>query len=123
MKMSNSSKNDENCSLKISVEDLLKDMPSEDVISNNYELLKSLADPTRLKIVYLLKERELCVCEILAALNKSQSTVSHHLNILKKEGILSQRKEGVWIYYKLSNKNIVLYLSKIFEIMEVNYGK
>lgn len=112
--MSNSNKNDENCSLRISVGDLLKDVPSDEVILNNYEILKSLADPTRLKIVYLLKERELCVCEILAALNKSQSTVSHHLNILKKEGILSQRKKGVWIYYKLSNNEIITHLSEIF---------
>ena len=76
--------------------------------------MKALADPTRLKIVYLLSQtKELCVCEILDALDKSQSTVSHHLSILKKANILDWEKKGLWVYYSLSNPNLIENLNLI----------
>ena len=90
--------------------------PNQDItLEDNAAVLKSLADPTRLKIIYLLKNGELCVCQILEAIDKTQSTISHHLNIMKKEGVLSARKEGKWIYYKLANENIIDSLEEIFE--------
>jgi DNA-binding transcriptional ArsR family regulator len=70
------------------------------------DIIKALGDPTRLKIIYLLKHGELCVCEIMTALDKPQPTVSHHLNLLKNADILKWRKEGVWIHYKLSNPKL-----------------
>ena len=87
----------------------------DETLEDNAAVLKSLADPTRLKIIYLLKNGELCVCQILEAIDKTQSTISHHLNIMKKEGVLSARKEGKWIYYKLANENIIDSLEEIFE--------
>lgn len=93
-------------------------IPSNKELNKNYEILKSLADPTRLKILYLLKEGELCACKIIESIDKSQSTVSHHLNILRKEGILEGRKEGTWIHYKLSDEKIIEYINKIFELIE-----
>jgi len=89
------------------LEKILSEMPGEDEIQKNADTIKALADPTRLKIVYLLKNGELCVCEIMAALEKPQPTVSHHLNILKNEGLLKWRKEGVWIHYRLSKMKIL----------------
>ena len=86
---------------------ILSEMPSEDEIQKNADTIKALADPTRIKIIYLLKNGELCVCEIMAALDKPQPTVSHHLNILKNAGLLKWRKEGVWIHYRLSNTKIL----------------
>ena len=81
----------------------------------NADIIKALGDPTRLKIVYLLEHGELCVCEIMTALDKPQPTVSHHLNLLKNAGLLKWRKEGVWIHYKLSNPKLPESIEKIIE--------
>jgi len=89
------------------LEKILSEMPSEEDIQKNADTIKALADPTRLKIIYLLKHGELCVCEIMTALDKPQPTISHHLNLLKNAGLLKWRKEGVWIHYRLSNSNVV----------------
>ncbi|WP_407375290.1 ArsR/SmtB family transcription factor [Methanobrevibacter sp.] len=104
---------DECCEITYSVEDLIKTLPSDETLENHAAILKSLADPTRLKIIYLLKNGELCVCQILEVIDKSQSTVSHHLNMMKKEGVLSARKQGKWIYYKLANEEIIQSLEKL----------
>ncbi len=89
------------------LEKILSEMPGEDQIQKNAYIIKSIGDPTRLKIIYLLEPGELCVCEIMAALNKPQPTVSHHMNILKNAGLLNWRKEGVWTHYKLANQKIL----------------
>ena len=90
------------------LEKILSEMPSEEEMQKNADIIKALADPTRLKIVYLLsKSNELCVCEIMAALDKPQPTVSHHLNLLKNAGLLKWRKEGVWTHYRLSKMKIL----------------
>ncbi|MDW7674414.1 MAG: metalloregulator ArsR/SmtB family transcription factor [Bacillota bacterium] len=66
------------------------------------EQFKALSDETRLKILSLLTEQDLCVCEIIDALNMTQSAVSHHLKILKNAGFVEDRREGKWIFYQLT---------------------
>ena len=66
------------------------------------DLFKALADETRVRIVALLSEKELCVCQIEAALVLSQVKVSRHLTILKYAGLVKGRKEGTWVYYSLA---------------------
>lgn len=66
------------------------------------EFYKALGDETRLMIVDMLSEQEMCVCEIIERLGLSQPAVSHHLKILKHAGILRDTKEGKWIYYSLN---------------------
>ena len=66
------------------------------------DLFKALSDETRLRIVLLLSEKELCVCQIEAALVLSQVKVSRHLTILKYAGLVRCRKEGTWVYYSLA---------------------
>ena len=104
-----------NCNQIENLEKILSEMPDEDEIQKNADIIKALGDPTRLKIIYLLEHGELCVCEIMTALEKPQPTVSHHLNLLKNAGILKWRKEGVWIYYKLSNPKLPESLKKLIE--------
>jgi ArsR family transcriptional regulator len=65
------------------------------------QIFKALGDETRLEIVRMLLGRELCVCDILAAFAVSQSTISHHLKILKQAGLLIDRRDGKWIYYSI----------------------
>ncbi|HEX2988929.1 MAG TPA: metalloregulator ArsR/SmtB family transcription factor [Chloroflexota bacterium] len=73
--------------------------------------LQALADPSRLKIVHMLHEREQCVCHLTEALDLKQSTISHHLSVLKKAGLVVDRrdkKDARWSYYSLSPKAVVL---------------
>jgi DNA-binding transcriptional ArsR family regulator len=98
------------------LEKILSEMPGEDEIQRSADIIKALGDPTRLKIIYLLEHGELCVCEIMTALDKPQPTVSHHMNILKNVGLLKSRKEGVWIHYRLSKVEIPKNLKELLKI-------
>jgi ArsR family transcriptional regulator, arsenate/arsenite/antimonite-responsive transcriptional repressor len=69
---------------------------------------KALADPTRLRVLALLRERELCVCEICDALEISQSTLSTHLAILRDASAVRTRKEEQWIYYSVEPARTIL---------------
>jgi DNA-binding transcriptional ArsR family regulator len=71
------------------------------------EIFKAMAIPTRLAILKLLKEGELCVCEITSALAKPQSSTSHHLSILKSAGLIRERKEGKWSHYRISDGAVI----------------
>ena len=65
---------------------------------------KALADQTRLRVIAALRQRELCVCELCDALEATQSTLSTHLTLLRGAGITRTRKQGKWIYYRLSEE-------------------
>ena len=69
------------------------------------ELFKALADPTRLRIIKLLENGELCVCQLTAALRMGQSRISRHLSILKQAGLIEDRRAGKWVHYRLCCKD------------------
>ena len=71
-------------------------------MKNTARLFKSLSDETRLRILALLAHGELCVCDLMAILDLPQSTVSRHLAYLRNSGLVLDRREGVWMYYRLS---------------------
>jgi len=80
---------------------------TESIRKENLELeariFHALSDPLRIKIVKLLAmKRRLCACEIQAALSESQPSTSYHIGLLRKAGIVTAEKRGVWAYYKLS---------------------
>lgn len=79
-------------------------LPSDESIRRQSEILKALSDPVRAKIVYGLKDGDMCVCELMRGLGMSQTMVSHHLKILKYAGIISDKKIGKWVYYSLVDK-------------------
>ena len=62
---------------------------------------KAFADPTRLRILSALRERELCVCELCDSLAVTQSTLSTHLQVIRDAGLVSSRKQGKWMYYAI----------------------
>ncbi len=66
------------------------------------ELFKALSDPTRLRIMVLLAEKELCVCQLEDALNLSQVKVSRHLNVLRHARMVESRRDGLWVQYSQS---------------------
>jgi ArsR family transcriptional regulator, arsenate/arsenite/antimonite-responsive transcriptional repressor len=67
------------------------------------KVMKALSDPNRVKIVKMLQFRSLCVCELQAALQIAQPTVSNHLKILEEAGLVTYRKSGLWVNYSLTN--------------------
>ncbi|SNR98788.1 transcriptional regulator, ArsR family [Anaerovirgula multivorans] len=82
-------------------------------------LLKSLSHPTRLEILDLLRDKnELCVCDIYENLDLEQSNVSQHLKVLKDQGILISRKEGLMVFYKVSYLEIYDILEKVKLILQ-----
>lgn len=74
----------------------------EDLVS----VFKALSDETRLRIVKLLEQGELCVCDIVAALDMQQSKVSFHLGILKEAGFILDRKQGRWTHYRIHDSDV-----------------
>ena len=78
-----------------------KNISKEDA-QRKSKFFKALADETRLKMLGLLAAREMCVCEVMVALDLTQPTTSHHLGILESAGLLKGRKEGKWVFYSLS---------------------
>ena len=73
------------------------------LISN---VFKALAHPTRLQIIKLLKDGELCVCDILPNLDSEQSNTSQHLTVLKNQGIVESKKDGAKVIYAIRNKEV-----------------
>ena len=67
------------------------------------KVMKALSDTNRVKLLKMLQEREMCVCEIQAALTIAQPTVSKHLKILEDAGLVDRQKDGLWVNYSLSN--------------------
>lgn len=66
---------------------------------------KSLADDTRLKIILLIyQESELCVCELTEALAFSQPKISRHIALMRRDGLIEDRREGKWVFYRLSGQ-------------------
>jgi len=77
----------------------------EDVKRRSY-ILRALADPIRIKILHLLKNRPMCTCEIMVALNLTEPNASHHLNLLERNGIAQSERIGKWVFYKLQQSTI-----------------
>ncbi len=69
------------------------------------QMFKSLSDPTRIRIIWLLQTGgELCVCDLMEVLDLPQSTVSRHLAYLRNAGLVSDQRKGVWMYYRLPDE-------------------
>lgn len=69
-------------------------------------IFKALSDETRLRIIKLLEEGELCVCDLTAALDMAQPNVSFHLGALREAGLIKDRKQGKWIHYRLNETDL-----------------
>ena len=72
-------------------------MPMKDIV----KIFKALADPTRLRIMLLLRKRELCVCELMFILGMEQSRVSRHMRVLREAGLAEDIRDGRWIIYRV----------------------
>ena len=91
-------------------EELLKivdeTMPDETELDSLAELFKVFGDPTRIRILFVLFETEVCVCDLARALNMTQSAVSHQLRILKQSRLVKNRREGKSMFYSLADDHV-----------------
>jgi ArsR family transcriptional regulator, lead/cadmium/zinc/bismuth-responsive transcriptional repressor len=101
---------DDTCQIKYVnqelVTTLLKSQHDNKIVSGLAEIFGVLADPTRLKICMFLSESELCVCDLAAMLNISESAVSHQLRLLRSLRIVKYRREGKMAFYTLDDSHI-----------------
>ena len=86
-------------------------LPGEDDLYDLAELFKVFGDSTRIKILYVLFESELCVCDIAQLLGMTQSAVSHQLRILKNNNLVKFRREGKTVFYSLDDDHVSSILS------------
>ena len=69
-------------------------------------IFKAISEETRLRILKLLQSGELCVCDLVAVLKTSQPKISFHMNVLKEAGLITDRKQGRWIHYRLDESDM-----------------
>ncbi len=86
-------------------------MPAEEETARVAALFKAISEPCRLKILFALRQGELCVLHIVEAAGGTQSAVSHQLRLLKANGIVRSRREGQNIIYSLADEHVVAVLS------------
>ena len=94
------------------VEKVLKNKPDDNLLNELSVIFKTIADPTRIKILWCLDNNEMCVCDIANAVVISKSLVSHQLAVLRNKEIVKSRKAGKEVYYTLDDEHI----SKLYEI-------
>ena len=108
--------NEFTCDCNIIHEDIvkqtLKNMPKQELFTQLAEFFKIIGDPTRTKILFVLDQNEMCVCDIANVLNMTKSSISHQLATLRKSGIVKSRREGKEVYYTLDDEHI----KQVFEI-------
>ena len=108
--MARENENAECCMEECVHEDLLKivneTMPEETELYDLAELFKVFGDSTRIRILFVLFEAEVCVCDLAQALNMTQSAISHQLRILKQNKLVNSRREGKSIFYSLADGHV-----------------
>ena len=103
-------------------EDLLKlvreKLPSEASLMDLAELFKVFGDSTRIRILFVLFEAEVCVCDLAEALSMTQSAISHQLSILKRNKLVKSRREGKSMFYSLADDHVRTIVSQGMEHIE-----
>jgi len=87
---------------------------NEKMVEHAAEVLKAIAHPIRLQIVELLQAEEMCVGDIADALGGKQAMTSQQLNMMKAKGVLSCRRDGARVYYRIENRNVIKLLHCIY---------
>jgi DNA-binding transcriptional ArsR family regulator len=95
------------CINEKSVQEVKSKMLEDELLFEVSDSFKVFGDSTRLKILYALSKRELCVCDLAAVLNMSQSAISHQLRVLRSKNLVKFKKVGKMAYYSLADEHIV----------------
>ena len=97
------------------VEKVEKVMPDEQQLLDLSEFFKVFGDSTRIKILYVLSQSEMCVCDIASLLQMGQSAISHQLRVLKNSKLVKFRREGKTVYYSLADDHVIHILAQGME--------
>ncbi|MDI6725097.1 MAG: metalloregulator ArsR/SmtB family transcription factor [Methanobacterium sp.] len=105
---------DDACEIEEPDEEAVKEIKSkmleDDVILKTTDGFKTISDPTRLKILYALSIKDLCVCDLASLLDMSQSAISHQLRVLRDKNMVSFKKEGKMARYYLSDAHVLNFI-------------
>lgn len=112
--------NEDMCCIRKQAEKQFPIIAINEKLESTANFFKGFADETRLKIVSLLWLEDLCMCEIVDALNGASSTISHHLKIMEKGGIIQSRKEGKFTIYRLNKEKLESILPSLNQNIESN---
>ena len=88
------------------VDKVERTMPEDEILYDLAELFKIFGDSTRIKILYVLFESEMCVCDIAKLLGMTQSSISHQLRALKQSKLVKYRREGKTVFYSLADGHV-----------------
>jgi len=97
------------------VDKVEKAMPQEQELLDLAEFFKVFGDSTRIKILYVLSQSEMCVCDIATLLQMGQSAISHQLRVLKQMRLVNFRRDGKTVFYSLSDSHIQTILAQGME--------
>ena len=95
---------------------------NKEILEHAAEVLKALAHPIRLQIVELLQAGEMCVGDIVKALGGKQAITSQQLNMMKAKGVLSCRRDGARVYYRIENRSVIKLLDCIYDHCKYKKG-
>ena len=96
---------------------------SDELLDLKANVLKALGQPTRLKILELLRNGERCVCEIFPAIKEEQSNVSRHLALMKAAGILASRKQGQMVHYRVRDPQVFKLLDSANALLKTHINE
>ncbi len=97
---------------------LAESMPPAEELADMAELFKTFGDSTRIRILYILSQYEMCVCDIAALLNMTQPAVSYQLKVLKQARLVKNRREGKTIFYSLADSHVETIIGMAKEHLE-----
>ena len=100
------------------VSEVTSQLPDDEILYDLAELFKVFGDSTRIKILYALSERELCVCDISELLGVSQTAISHQLRVLKGAKLVKYRREGKKVFYSLDDDHVRSIINQGMEHVE-----
>ena len=106
---------DVTCIHEEAVKKVLGKMPEEQLLSELADFYKVFGDVTRIRILCVLLEEEMCVCDLAAVLGMTQSAISHQLRVLKQMKLVKNRREGKTVFYSLADSHIQLIISQGME--------
>ena len=106
------------CAHEDIVASVIKRMPQEETLYDLAELFKVFGDSTRIKILYVLFEAEMCVCDIAQLLGMTQSAISHQLRVLKQSQLVNFRRDGKTIFYSLADNHVRTIINQGMEHIE-----
>ena len=101
------------------IDKLMSDLPDEEILYDLADLFKIFGDTTRIKILYVLFEAEMCVCDIAQLLNMTQSAISHQLRLLKQSKLVKYRREGKTVFYSLADDHVRAIIGQGMEQKEI----